>query len=113
MNSELSSKRCVACEGIGSTLTKEQINNLLPQLHNAWQVSESLSKINRNFKFKNFYETMSFINAVAFIANKENHHPDLEVGYNYCNVYFTTHALGGLSQNDFISAAKIDRLFLD
>ena len=53
---------------------------------------------------------MSFVNALAHIANIEDHHPDLEVGYNYCNVRFTTHAIKGLSENDFICAAKIDRI---
>lgn len=113
MDSDLSSKHCEACEGIGSALSKEQINNLLPQLDKHWKFSTDNKKIYKNFKFKNFFETISFVNAIAFIANKENHHPDLEVGYNYCNVSFTTHALGGLSQNDFICAAKIDRLLLD
>jgi 4a-hydroxytetrahydrobiopterin dehydratase len=56
---------------------------------------------------------MAFVNAVAWIAHRENHHPDLEVGYNRCLVRFTTHAIGGLSENDFISAAKVDRLLED
>ena len=66
--------------------------------------------IRREWKFKNFYRTMSFVNAVAHIANAEDHHPDLEVGYGYCRVKFSTHAIGGLSENDFICAAKIDAL---
>ena len=53
---------------------------------------------------------MSFVNAVAYVANLEDHHPDLEVGYDHCNVTFSTHAIGGLSHNDFICAAKLDRL---
>ena len=64
----------------------------------------------REFRFKDFYRTMSFVNALAHIANIEDHHPDLEVGYNYCRVRYTTHAIGGLSENDFICAAKIDQL---
>ena len=64
--------------------------------------------IRRELAFKDFYRTMSFVNAVAHVANIEDHHPDLEVGYNYCRITFTTHAIKGLSENDFICAAKID-----
>jgi 4a-hydroxytetrahydrobiopterin dehydratase len=110
MASDLSSKHCESCEGIGSALNESQIKNLMPQLHDKWQVGEDSLTITRAFSFKNFYETMSFVNAIAWIANVENHHPDLEVGYNYCNIKFTTHALNGLSHNDFICAAKIDDL---
>lgn len=106
----LSQKRCEACEGIGEPLNYDQIQNLLPQLSNKWQITKENKQITCEFKFKNFYETISFVNAISFIANKENHHPDLEVGYNYCIVHFTTHALSGLTHNDFICAAKIDEL---
>lgn len=109
MQTDLSQKHCESCEGIGQALNSEQINNLMPQLNKNWQVHEN-KEIRRSFKFKNFYETMAFVNAIAWIANQENHHPDLEIGYNYCHVRFFTHALNGLSHNDFICAAKIDRL---
>jgi 4a-hydroxytetrahydrobiopterin dehydratase len=62
----------------------------------------------REFRFRDFYRTMSFVNAIAHIANIENHHPDLEVGYGVCRVRYTTHAIGGLSENDFICAALVD-----
>jgi 4a-hydroxytetrahydrobiopterin dehydratase len=110
MTSDLSSKHCESCEGIGASLTAEQVKNLLPQLSNKWQANSDNNLIKASFAFKNFYETMAFVNAIAWIANKENHHPDLEVGYNYCHVHFMTHALKGLSHNDFICAAKIDKL---
>lgn len=110
MKSDLSSKHCEACEGIGAALTPEQIKNLMPQLAKSWEVSVDHKEIKRSFTFKNFYETMAFVNALAWIANCENHHPDLEVGYNYCHVRFMTHALKGLTQNDFICAAKTDKL---
>jgi 4a-hydroxytetrahydrobiopterin dehydratase len=110
MISDLSSKHCESCEGIGQALNAEQVHNLLPQIHDKWQVSTDHHKITRQLSFKNFYETMAFVNALAWIANKENHHPDLEVGYNYCTVHFMTHALQGLSHNDFICAAKMDKL---
>ena len=67
--------------------------------------------ISKGFSFKNYYETMAFVNAVAWVAHHEDHHPDMEVGYNRCKVKFSTHSVGGLSENDFISAAKVERLF--
>lgn len=108
--SDLKSKRCTSCEGIGHALTAEQVSHLMPQLSNEWSVSADHTTIKRSFSFANFYETMAFVNAIAWIANQENHHPDLEVGYNYCHVHFMTHALKGLTPNDFICAAKIDAL---
>ena len=111
MKSDLSSKHCESCEGIGAALNPEQIKNLMPQLAKGWEVSTDHKTIKKAYAFKDFYETMAFVNAMAWIANVENHHPDLEVGYNYCRVTFMTHALQGLSQNDFICAAKIDQLF--
>lgn len=112
MTSDLSSRHCESCEGIGAALTKEQIQPLRPQLAVEWEVSDDHRVIKRSFSFKNFYETMAFVNAIAWIANMENHHPDLEVGYNYCHVSFMTHALNGLSHNDFICAAKVDQLLI-
>ena len=109
MTSDLRQKHCESCEGIGQALSDIQIRNLMPQLHKAWQVIHD-KEIKRSFTFKNFYETMAFVNAMAWIANKENHHPDIEAGYNYCHVRFMTHALKGLSLNDFICAAKVDAL---
>lgn len=113
MVSDLSTKHCESCEGIGQALNAEQVKNLLPQLNNQWQVSADNKMITRKLSFKDFYETMAFVNALAWIANLENHHPDLEVGYNYCTVRFMTHALKGLTHNDFICAAKLDKLLND
>lgn len=110
--SDLSAKHCQSCEGIGAALTPEQIKHLMPQLDDKWTVSTDHTFIKKSFSFKNFYETMAFVNAIAWIANVENHHPDLEVGYNYCHIRFNTHALNGLSHNDFICAAKIDKLMI-
>lgn len=106
---DLQSKHCVPCEGGVPKLTKEQIANLLPNLKN-WEVNAEDTCIKKRFSFKGFYKTMGFVNAIAWIANQENHHPDLEVGYNYCVVKYMTHAISGLSENDFICAAKIDAL---
>lgn len=66
--------------------------------------------ISKTFNFKNYYETMAFVNATAWISHREDHHPDLEVGYNKCLVRYSTHSVGGLSENDFICAAKIESL---
>ncbi|WP_367607331.1 4a-hydroxytetrahydrobiopterin dehydratase [Legionella sp. W05-934-2] len=108
--SDLKEKHCQSCEGIGEALNSEQISNLMPQLDKNWDVIDNHTKIKRRYTFKNFYETMAFVNAVAWIANTENHHPDIECGYNYCHITFMTHALSGLTHNDFICAAKIDSL---
>lgn len=106
---DLTNAHCVACEGIGQALSENQVQNLLPQVK-GWEVIEDSKKLYKEYKFKDFYQTMAFVNAIAWIANQENHHPDLSVGYNYCYVVYSTHALDGLSQNDFICAAKIDKL---
>jgi 4a-hydroxytetrahydrobiopterin dehydratase len=112
MTSSLNTKHCEACEGIGQALTPEQIQHLLPQLRAGWRVTADHTQIKKSLPFADFYETMAFVNAVAWIANQENHHPDLEIGYNYCHITLMTHALKGLSMNDFICAAKFDTLLI-
>jgi 4a-hydroxytetrahydrobiopterin dehydratase len=108
--SDLTTKHCQPCEGGTKPMTAAQAQALAKQIHEGWQLSADAKSIRREFQFKNFYRTMSFVNAVAHIANTEDHHPDLEVGYNYCRMKFSTHAVGGLSENDFICAAKVDEL---
>lgn len=108
--SELTQKRCQPCEGGVAPLSKQEAEALMKQLNAAWQLADDAKSIRREWKFKNFYHTMSFVNAVAHIANTEDHHPDLEIGYGYCRMKFNTHAIGGLSENDFICAAKVDAL---
>ena len=110
--SDLSRKHCVACEGGAEPLSRREAENFLSQVE-GWTLSGDGKAIEREFKFKNYYETMAFVNALAWIAHREDHHPDLEVGYNRCRVHYSTHALGGLSANDFICAAKIDDLLQD
>ena len=83
---------------------------LMSGLAPGWRIAEDGRSIRRAFSFADFYETMAFVNAVAWIANVEDHHPDLEVGYDYCRMTFSTHSVGGLSENDFICAAKVDAL---
>lgn len=69
------------------------------------------SAIVKNFRFANYHETMAFVNAIAWIAHRTDHHPDLEVGYSRCVVRYSTHSAGGLTDKDFVGAAKIDALF--
>ncbi len=106
---ELTAKRCVPCEGGVATMDAAAARDMLGQL-NDWELNESGKEISRSFTFKNYYQTMAFVNALAWIAHQEDHHPDLQVGYNRVQVRFSTHSIGGLSQNDFICAAKIDAL---
>jgi len=107
--SDLTTKRCLPCEGGIPPLAKEVIAEHLKKLTH-WKLAEDGKEIIRYFHFSDFYHTMAFVNAVAWIANQENHHPDLEVGYNYCRVRYSTHAIGGLTENDFICAAKVEAL---
>ena len=108
--SELAAGKCVPCEGGVPPRPAAEAQSLLGQLHGDWRISEDARSLKRSYRFKDFYRVMSFVNAVAHVANTEDHHPDLQVGYDYCRITFTTHAIGGLSQNDFICAAKVDRL---
>ncbi len=105
---DLAEKKCVPCEGGVPPLSATEAAALLGRLHGDWKIAADSKSIERACKFKDFYRTMSFVNAVAHVANVEDHHPDLEVGYDYCRITFSTHSIGGLSQNDFICAAKID-----
>jgi len=107
---ELSEKKCAPCEGGVAPLSALQASAYAKQLHEDWRIATDSKSLQRSLKFKDFYRTMSFVNALAHVANTEDHHPDLEIGYGYCRVSFTTHSIGGLSINDFICAAKLDRL---
>jgi len=109
MSDDLQKQKCAPCEGGTKPLERDRIDELLKQVP-GWQVSEDDKRIFRKFEFKGFYKTMAFINAMAWIANQEGHHPDFEGGYNFCLVHFTTHAIDGLSENDFICAAKLNAL---
>ena len=104
----LAQKKCKPCEGGVSPLTESEAAMLLKSLK-GWTLAGG--KISRTFEFSNYHETMAFVNATAWISHREDHHPDLAVGYNSCRVEYVTHAIGGLSENDFICAAKVDALF--
>ena len=109
---DLSKRHCEPCEGGVAPMEREQAEELLAEL-NGWELSGDGKMISRRFEFRGFFRTMSFINAMAWVVNKEGHHPDFSAGYNYCKVGFTTHAIDGLSENDFICAAKINALLGD
>ena len=98
------------CQQDAERLDGGRIDELLAQLHTDWSLTEDNTGIRRTFKFKNYYQTIAFVNALAWVAHAEDHHPDLEVGYNRCVVNYSTHSVGGLSLNDFICAARIDAL---
>lgn len=108
-SAKLSEQKCAACEGGVEPLELAVAQKYAAQVSD-WVLEKDAQVILKKFAFKSFYPTMSFINAVAYIAQQEGHHPDIEFGYNYCNIRFTTHAIKGLSINDFICAAKIDKL---
>lgn len=105
--SSLSQRTCKACEGESAKLDDAKIPALLAEVPGWQRAGDAISK---TFKFKNYHETMAFVNATAWVSHRENHHPDLEVGYNKCRVQYSTHSVGGLSENDFICAAKIESL---
>ena len=105
---ELARKKCLPCEGGVAPLTDAQVGPLLKGLSGWARDGKAISK---TFQFANYHETMAFVNATAWISHREDHHPDLAVGWGQCTVTYSTHAIGGLSENDFICAAKIDALF--
>lgn len=105
---DLATRRCKPCEGGVAPLTPDEVALLIKQLK-GWQFAGG--EIVKTYSFRNYHETMAFVNATAWISHREDHHPDLTVGYNQCRVEYHTHAIGGLSENDFICAAKVDALF--
>lgn len=117
---DLTKQKCVPCEGGTKPLDKKGIETYLLMLKTPWEVvdekgnpsmgSGGILRIRKEFKFKDFKESMVFVNKVARIAEEEGHHPDITVSYNKVQIELTTHAIGGLSTNDFIEASKIEIL---
>ena len=105
--SNLTSKQCKPCAAGAAALSPDKVNSLMQQLDD-WILYDHL--IGKTFEFKNYYQTMAFVNAVAWLSHREDHHPEMTVSYNKCHVEYTTHAVNGLSENDFICAAKVDAL---
>ncbi len=106
--SDLTRQQCKTYPKGSSPLTQKESENYLNELDSDWSLSGNQS-ISREFKFQNYYETMAFVNVVAQVAHQQDHHPDMAVSYNTCHVTYSTHSVGGLSENDFICAAKTDR----
>lgn len=104
---ELSEKKCIPCHGGIPALKKEEIDRLLDKLEDKWLVNE-FGHLYRIYTFHNFVDTMDFANKIAEIAEQENHHPDLIISYGKCIVEIWTHKIDGLTESDFILAAKID-----
>ena len=113
MSKDLATKHCKPCEGGVEPLRPDQVEALMQALHDDWAVSDDGKAIARRFEFPAYSRTLGFANAVAWIAISEGHHPVLTVSYGSCGVSWTTHAINGLSDNDFICAAKVDRLAAD
>ena len=104
---DLAGRSCKPCEGGVPPLDDQEVRRLAEQTP-GWEVIDG--RVTRQFEFKDHYQTMGFVNAVAWVSHTENHHPDLEVGYNTCRVSYWTHAVDGLTENDFICAAKVGAL---
>jgi 4a-hydroxytetrahydrobiopterin dehydratase len=104
---DLTTRHCTPCEGGVPPLDQPEIERLLVKLE-GWELIGA--ELVKTYRFRNYYETLAFVNATAWVSHREDHHPDLEVSFNRCRVRYSTHAIGGLSENDFICAARIDAL---
>jgi 4a-hydroxytetrahydrobiopterin dehydratase len=107
--SDLAKKKCIPCEGNVPPLSQGEAMEFLKQLDD-WSLIDAAHLLAKSFRFKDFAHTMGFVNKVAAIAEEEGHHPDLTVSYDNVTIELMTHAIGGLSENDFIVAAKIDEI---
>lgn len=105
----LTGKKCVPCEGGVAPLTPEQIAELQKELTLVWEVHNN-EKISHFFRFKDFKESMIFVNKIAELAEAQGHHPDIHISYNRVTIELWTHAIHGLSENDFILAKKIETI---
>ena len=108
---KLASQQCQPVARGSAPLDGEAVRQLLSELARPWELSADGKAISLAFDFGNFHETMAFVNAVAWIAHQQDHHPDMSVGYKQCTLTWSTHAAGGLTRNDFICAARVEALF--
>jgi 4a-hydroxytetrahydrobiopterin dehydratase len=113
MSKKLVERRCKPCEGGVKPLQAGQVAELMRALHPDWSLSDDGLEISRTFSFPSYSYTLAFANAAAWVAVSEGHHPVLTLRYGDCTVSYTTHAISGLSDNDFICAAKTDQLARD
>ncbi len=104
-----SSKKCIACISGENPLSENELDSFCNEVPD-WEISHKKDSISKKYKFVNFMEALDFVNEVAKIAEKENHHPDIQIGWGYCIVTLQTHSIGGLHENDFIIAAKINEI---
>jgi len=107
-NTELHSQQCSKPLADPAALKHNEAEDFLQQLSPTWQLNSEEQTITYTYTFKNYYQTMAFVNVIAQIAHQQDHHPDLLISYNHCTVIYSTHSVGGLSINDFICAAKIN-----
>ena len=107
--SKLAKKKCVPCEGGVPPLSRTEAEKLLKEV-SGWMLIDEAKMLAKSFRFKNFAEAMKFVNEVGRIAEEEGHHPDITISYNAVGLELTTHAVGGLSENDFILASKVDQI---
>lgn len=105
----LADAHCIARRGSEHRLSEARVRELLPEIP-GWELAEQGRALIKTFPFPDYYRTMAFVNALAYMAHREDHHPDLGVHYNRCVVRYSTHDVDGLSENDFICAAKAERL---
>ena len=105
----LAQAHCAPRRGHEHRLSEASVRELLPQVP-GWELTENGHALSRTFRFPDYYRTLAFVNALAHVAHREDHHPDLSVHYDRCVVRYSTHDVGGLSENDFICAAKADAL---
>jgi len=111
--SDLLKKKCAPCEGGILPFDISEIHKYQKKI-DSWDVLKNKKKIfflNKRFIFKNFFNSQKFVNKVGEISEEEGHHPDIKFGWGYAEIQITTHAVEGLSENDFILAAKIDQIF--
>jgi 4a-hydroxytetrahydrobiopterin dehydratase len=107
---DLRAQECTALKGKENKLAAARANELLALLP-GWEFGPDNAEIRKQYRFQDFVRALAFVNALGWIAERENHHPDVELGWGRCLVRFSTHDVGGLSMNDFISAAKAEALF--
>ncbi len=107
---DLRDRTCAPCQGGVPPLDREASAVLLRDLHADWRLDESGGRLTRRFEFKGFAKAVQLANLAAWHGDKQGHHPDVSFGWGYCTISYTTHEIGGLSDNDFICAAKLDAL---
>ncbi len=110
MSEELTSKTCVPCQGGVPPMESDEVEELLTEVKGWDLLGGTPPKIQKEFKFKDFTESMDFVNEIGELAEEEGHHPDIEISYNVVTLQLYTHAIDGLHENDFIMAAKIDEI---